>query len=179
MQTLIQNRCTWFDNFIYYKFNPLDAEVKFHGSKWKSKVPNTGNSKSGISEEKAQDSVSGTSHKSFARLSVAKSHRMTMRWKKFGAGWKGLKQKHAQNSRRIDERKTNRRGFSGSQIEKKTDEVLGTGFFVRLIVAKSHRMTLRWKGLGFAEFLGSVTYGSGFFMNRKSNGLSIVLNIKI
>ena len=29
-------RCAWFDDSIYYEFNPRDAEIRFPGSKWRS-----------------------------------------------------------------------------------------------------------------------------------------------
>jgi len=31
-------RCAWFDDSIYYEFNPKEAKVRFPGSKWRSNL---------------------------------------------------------------------------------------------------------------------------------------------
>ncbi|MBU4346416.1 MAG: hypothetical protein KKH29_03700 [Candidatus Omnitrophica bacterium] len=36
-------RCVWFDDSIYYEFNPRKARVRFEGSKWRSEVPSIRN----------------------------------------------------------------------------------------------------------------------------------------
>lgn len=78
-------RCAWFDDKVYYEFNPIEAKVRFPESKWRSKstpksskAPNFGNPKQRILEEKAANLVSKPSSES---------------WKKSGGDWKGLRGK--------------------------------------------------------------------------------------
>ena len=69
-------RCAWFDDKVYYEFDPSQAKVRFTGSKWRSKS----GPKQRVLKGKATNFVSRAGNKS---------------WKDSGSGWKGLKQKWA------------------------------------------------------------------------------------